>query len=326
MPSPNQVWPPRSSPRPCAFLLLAFGLVCSAIPSASQENSGTSASASQTLAIPDGTEIQLRFAQPVYGRNMKIHSELPRAKKGDTVRLVAARDVRADNLVVIAKGALAQATVSKVWLSFNTVTGLKLTLDWVQDVTGEQIPLRAAKEGRPGPFRVRVYSTEGGTKAAPETLRGDYIGRDSTINAFLHTRYWVPAGTRIMAYVHGTTTPDFAAVKEAQALLVPQGDTATLTIYRVVGYSGHPKVVCDSKEVSPALDKDKQYTSLDLSPGKHICQADDHTPLEINAIAGDDYYVRLEQSLAFKWDLKRVDPAEGEDAVAHSQPATKQPT
>src|SRR5438105_9913214 len=72
----------------------------------------------QDVIIPDGTRIQLRFATPVWGYvaipptyDASLH-----AKRGDRVRLVVAAEVRISNKVIFARGAIAQATVTNVWI------------------------------------------------------------------------------------------------------------------------------------------------------------------------------------------------------------------
>ena len=65
-----------------------------------------------TVTVPAGTKLLLRFAQPVYGR--VVAPKNVAVEEGTTVRLVAATDLRTHGRTVIAKGAIAQATVKRV--------------------------------------------------------------------------------------------------------------------------------------------------------------------------------------------------------------------
>ena len=66
------------------------------------------------LRVPDGTMVVLRFAEPLVGApQYQVPASLNHAKKGDLVRLVVATDLRIEDVFVIRKGSLAQATVMK---------------------------------------------------------------------------------------------------------------------------------------------------------------------------------------------------------------------
>lgn len=111
------------------------------------------ADAPPRFSVPDGTEVKLRFAQPVIGpaalslmqQVNRPPSMPPLASRGDWVRLVAAADVRVGNKVIVSKGAIAEATVDGVALanprSLEIETGLWLRLEWVKAVTGEKLRL-----------------------------------------------------------------------------------------------------------------------------------------------------------------------------------------
>jgi len=58
--------------------------------------------------------VVLRFAEPLVGvPQYQVPASLNHAKKGDLVRLVVATDLRIEDVLVIRKGSLAQATVMK---------------------------------------------------------------------------------------------------------------------------------------------------------------------------------------------------------------------
>jgi hypothetical protein len=291
--------------------------------SLTQQNSETtkadsaSTTASQTIAIPDGTPVQLRFAQPVRGKVSAAANIVRQAKFGDQVRLVAAADVRVSDLVVVAKGAIGQATVMKVSYPLLTLTGVALRLDWVEDVTGKHVPLRAFKNGKAQPFNVQVLSAYAGMTARPENLRDDIIGKDAVDPVVLHRKSWIPAGTRILAFVHGTVVLDLSALKDAQILLPISNEIATLTVYRTKGQDDkQPLVFCDGNEIGPI--GARHYMIIELTPGKHACRVERQEPLEITAHPGEEYFLRLRSgAMTGGWKLQLVDTAEGEDGIAN---------
>ena len=62
-------------------------------------------SATPPLTIPDGTPVEMRFAQPVRATIRTASGEERLAHKGDKIRLVVAEDVHVQGLMVISKGA-----------------------------------------------------------------------------------------------------------------------------------------------------------------------------------------------------------------------------
>ncbi len=313
----------RSATEEVTAVFVVAGLLLVSAARAQQEPVAKSSdsepgAASNVITIPDGTPVQLRFAQPVRGKVPIAANAVPQAKPMDTVRLVVAADVRVDNLVVIAKGAIGQVTVVKVWHPFMALTGLSLRLDWIKDVTGQTVLLRVLQKGKPEPFTVQVLSTYGGMIARPETLRGDLLGSESVdISLAWRKKAWIPAGTRIQAFVQDATTRDRAQVIDAQALLPNSNEIATLTVYRTKGQDdSRPRLICDGKEIDKI--GAHQYATLELTPGKHTCQAEHDPTLKIVAHAGEDYFLHLRpRSVAGGWELKPVDTAQGEDEIAN---------
>src|SRR5262249_7657291 len=171
------------------------------------------------ITIPDGTAVEMRFAQSVRGKMLHPVEVGSEAKQGDAVRLVSVADIRVDGLIVIAEGAVAQATVAKIKKPLTTLvdTGLGLQLDWIEDVTGTHLALRISPHGDSTPFMVQVVSTNSGVVARTETLHGDLIGRNAIdISQVWRDRDYIPAGTRIVAYVHGASALDQEKVEDAQ--------------------------------------------------------------------------------------------------------------
>lgn len=309
-------------------LLVSASLAQQTPPSAPETAPAAStSSASDAIEIPDGTAIRLRFAQPVRGKVRCLwkappcgSSVVPQAKANDVVHLVAAADVRVNEFVIVSKGAVGQATVTKVWHPFMALTGLALRLDWIEDVTGKHLPLRIEKTGKADPFTVQVVSTSGGMIARPETLRGDLAGSDAA-NASLiwGKKNWIPAGTRIQGFVHGAATRDLGEVKNAQALLPFSNEVATLTIYRAKGDDRRPHVACDDKEIGQI--GPQQFAVLELTPGKHTCQAEQTALTEIGVVGGDEYFLLLRPAATpGGWEFKTMDIGEGEDIVAGLEP------
>jgi hypothetical protein len=284
-----------------------------------------SPSPEQAITIPDGTPVEMRFAQPVRGKMIDPVDVGTEAQPGNTVRLVAAADVRIGELVVIAEGAVAQATVTTVKRPLTTLvaTGLGLQLDWVEDVTGTHVLLRVSPKGEPQPFMVQVLSTPGGVIARPETLRGDVAGKNAVDFSLLwRARLYVPAGTRITAYVYGSPALDRARVEEAQASFYQfQSTVVDVTIYRTKGH-GHerPRVLCDGnlgRQIG-----EREFMHLNMSAGKHSCQIENQTPKEITVEGGHEYYLHLQRS-GSSWELKQVTVGEGEDSIEDADPAPK---
>src|SRR4029077_16466730 len=160
---------------------------------------------------------------------------------------------------------------------------------WIEDVTGRQVLLRASPTGEAKPFTVEVLSKNGGMVARPESLRRDLIQAATFANliTMFHERTWIPAGTRLQAFVHGATALDASEVQQAQALLPASNRNATLTIYRKKGQKdSRPRLFCDDKEISSL--GAQQYTILDITPGNHSCGVWGQRPVELAASSGEE--------------------------------------
>lgn len=310
----------------CPFGLISFGLALSAPQTEASHSENGSAEASG-ISIPDGTPVEMRFAQAVKGKMLDPVDVGVEAKEGDTVRLVAAADIRVGKKIVISEGAIAQATVVQVKRPLSTLvaTGLGLQLDWIEDVTGSHIPLRILQKGKPEPFMVQVVSTPGGVVARPETLRGDILGKNAVdVSQIWRDRYYIPAGTRIVAYVHGSQTLDSAKVEEAQSRVTFSefATTVDVVIYRTKGHSRErPRVRCD--ETLPRSIGEREFIHLDLETGKHHCQIADQPLQEFSVEAGQEYFFHLQLS-GSRWEMKPVSVGEGEDSIENADPAPKQ--
>ncbi len=171
--------------------------------------------AAEQIVIPDGAEVELRFAQEVAGKAIRANplvppaNGVPEAQAGDVVRLVATANVRIDGRVVIAKGAVGQATITDaVPVLYNKhpseETGLFLQLDWIKGVDGAQIPLRAFKKGTPGRFHADVKSEHGGVVIHPQKILPIFAAISNNENDFPadeKKKNWIPLGSRITGFV-----------------------------------------------------------------------------------------------------------------------------
>jgi hypothetical protein len=306
----------------------SFGLFSQPQQSAEAAQSvNTSGAMAPAISIPDGTPVEMRFAQAVRGKMLNPVDVGVEAKQGETVRLVAAGNVWVAKKVVIAEGAVAQATVTQVKRPLSTLvaTGLGLQLDWIEDVTGTHIPLRILQKGGPEPFMVQVVSTPGGAVARPETLHGDILGRNALdVSQIWRDRYYIPAGTRLMAYVQGAQVLDPAKVEGAQSQVTYSefSTTADVVIYRTKGHGrDRVRVRCD-ENFGRAIGE-REYIRLDLPAGKHRCRIENHSPQELAVEPGQEYFFQLRRS-GVGWELKSVTVGEGEDSIENADPAPKQ--
>jgi hypothetical protein len=302
--------------------------------STAQSSQDQSTATPQVITIPDGTQVQLRLADPVRGMRRTIRGTRVYSKPGDKIRLVAADDLRVNGLVVIAKGAVGQATVITAdpppieTYSYNDryaalvdifvpKTGsVSLYLDWIKDVTGHAIRLRAYPVGEAKPFTMVVLAENGGLVTRPPKLRQD-------LKSFAHAKQWAPAGTRLSGFVHGEIKIDLTELKDAQGLLPISNPTAILTIFRDKGHREVlPRVSCDDKDIATL--GEREYINLELAPGKHSCHSDGQPAMEFTVEAGEDYFIRVQyKGFSSVWELKMLTAAEGEDSVSSLEPAGK---
>ena len=315
-----------------AFIWLV-GFICFAVLAQAQQPTETTPTGDRSeakapvISIPDGTPVEMRFAHAVRGQMLNPVDVGVEGKEGEPIRLVAATNIWVEKKVVIAEGARAQATVSTVKRPLSTLvdTGLGLQLDWIEDVTGAHIPLRILQKGRSEPFMVQVVSTPGGALARPETLRGDLLGKNALdVTQIWRDRFYIPAGTRIVAYVHGTQALDAMKVEEAQASVTfsespTDGD---VVIYRTKSHSRERvRVHCDER-FSRSIGE-REFIRLNLSAGKHRCQIENQSPLELMVEAGREYFFHLRRS-SRAWELRAVTAGEGEDSIENGDPAPRQ--
>jgi len=314
----------QAAPHVFACLCLASALFAQQIETRTPDQPTPPAA---TVTIPDGTKVELRFAQPVWGKTAKLGDAQIEAKPGDKIRLVVVSPVRVSNLVVIAKGAVGEVTVAGVWRPSQKYpdSGVSLKLDWVLDVTGEQVPLRLSPAGRGGASSVDVMAEKGGFVVRPDELRHDLIQAMTMtyLITMLRQKSWIPAGARMMGYVHGAVAVDAAELQKAQTELPVANPTATVTIFRTKGHRETPiRIQCDGNDLGQI--GARQYVTTELAPGKHSCQAQPDARVQLETEAGGEYFVYLHsRGWSGSWELKPVSTAEGEDGTAGSELAAK---
>lgn len=322
-----------------SIAFVTIGVVASVL-SAQEPNPNTSESTLSPsekyphITLPDGTPIHLRFAQPVYGPAV-VPSNLA-VKRGSTVRMVVAEEVRIGHRVVVAKGAIAQATIDRVWRPQNNirlhqsdpvVTGLALKLDWTDAVTGTHVPLRVSRTGHSKPFDVEVLGKKGGMEVSAMRFSGGLLGAtgfDLFSGKAFHEKMWIPDGARMLAFVDGDVSFESNDLDQAQNGLPTPNLNATLYIFRAKDKQGaSPTVACDNTEVGSLTQR--QMAVLDLPPGKHSCVVGSSAAAQLAVDGGNEYYLWLRRSGGDKWELKQISTEEGEDRSADAEmipPAT----
>src|SRR5260370_31027926 len=315
-------------------LAMAACALLFALPQQPTTKPEVSLEAAEQIVIPDGTEVELRFAQEVAGKAIRANplvppaNGVPEAQAGDVVRLVATANVRIDGRVVIAKGAVGRATITDAVLVLynkhpSEETGLFLQLDWIKGVDGAQIPLRAFKKGTPGRFHADVKSEHGGVVIHPQKILPIFAAISNNENDFPadeKKKNWIPLGSRITGFVQGAIALDRSAVEQAQAQLPISTSTAVLTIYRTKDdHHSQVPVSCDGKQVAQL--RERQYAVVELAPRAHSCQIAAEKALTITTAVSEEYFIHLQPRMFGGWELKLVSASEGEDGIAGAEMA-----
>ncbi len=292
------------------------------------------ATPAQEIIIPDGTRIELRFAQGVWGQAAgKTPVPLPdgvqgEAHRGDVIRLIATANLRVDGRVVVTKGAVGHAIITDIVAPLLTTrskeTGLYLRLEWIKSINDVEIPLRVFKKGDAGPFYAQAMTDHGGTTLRPVKISRLLVRMPNfEEKGSPDKKNWIPKGTRITVFVHGPAALNRSEVEQAQAQLPLSGAAALVTIYRTDDHTHDLVTVsCDGERIAQI--GERQYASKELAPGAHSCQIDGEgeKALAIVAVAGEEYYARLHPRGSGKnWELKLVPAVEGENAVAAAEMA-----
>jgi hypothetical protein len=239
-------------------------LICGPVSSIAQQNSSapaqsrtpnTAQNAPQAVGsqppnpntLLDGTPVKLRL-----GRNISSAD----AKVGDEVDFEVLEEVKVNDTIVIAKGALAMATVTEADHKKSMGRGGKLNvnIDSVRLADQEKTALRATEGGKGGGHVGAMTGAMVATSivffpAAPLFL---FIhGKDITI----------PKGTEVTAYVNGDFVIDMAKFKPAGDAT---GSNATaLSALDVDANQPNCDIEVDGSFVGNTPSK------LSLAPGKH---------------------------------------------------------
>jgi hypothetical protein len=123
-----------------AFLtaLLCAGLVSNSPAQTSVPKTATANPAPVNVVLQDGTVVKLRIGATAAANGVKV---------GETLDLEVAEDVRIGDVVVIAKGSPASASVTNLRSGGNVKGGwIDIDLDSVTLSDGERVPIRASKQ------------------------------------------------------------------------------------------------------------------------------------------------------------------------------------
>ncbi len=156
-----------------SFLLFALGMTCTTtnafagsavIPSAGKPTaspapftttvSPSPASTPTTILVPAGTSVSVSFVQPVSSDS---------ATEGSQVAVQVAKEVDINGMMIVAKGAQGQATLTKVQHSGGNGSGGKVefNIDWVYSVDGGKVALSPVNNATPNADRKGAASTLG---------------------------------------------------------------------------------------------------------------------------------------------------------------------
>jgi hypothetical protein len=288
-----------------------------------------------TITIPDGTRVEVRFTRPLRAPDVRSGraEDVESAKAGDKVRLVVAENVRINGKVVFARGAVGMATVVDSYYpvrnhnpnnkSLDVDSGLVLRLDWIKSVTDEKITVRSLQKGKPKEFRLMVLSAGKGYLARPNqpshSLVRNMTGGLMYTREFLKAKEWLPAGTRMIAFVQGPVKLDQSEVEKMQSQFPPPDSRPLLTFYREKDRSTElASLSCDGKTVAQLARR--QFVLLELDQGTHTCTVGDNGSLEVKAQPAEEYYIRIGPRLLSQgWDIKLVANGEGEDGMATAE-------
>lgn len=218
---------------------------------ANQPSSSTPTQESQVPkpnTLLDGTPVKLRI-----GRTLSSAD----AKAGDEVDFEVLEDVLVDNVVVIAKGGLALATVTDAEhkKSMGRAGKLNVNIDSVRLMDGEKAALRATEGGKGGGHVGAMTGAIVATSivffpAAPLFL-------------FIHGKdIVIPKGTQVTGYVNGDMVLNMAKFQPA---------TSETTLANAATSS---QVSIDSNVANCDIEVDGVFvgntpSQLSISPGKH---------------------------------------------------------
>ena len=316
-----------------AFLISSCALFAQSVPLSRPSDSPNG---QPSITVRDATPIHLRFAEQVCGAAPERKNIT--AKQGAVVRMVVTRDLRLGDKVVIAKGALAQASVEKVLPARSdhrrrfddpTYPGVSLQLDWVTTVTGDRATLRGKRKGPAKGVEYYVDPTRSGADVKPMLIGKGVSGfMRRTESAFTfapgilphgNSDYaCIPDGARMVAYFDGDLSLSAEELEKAQSTLPAQSTDAILYIFRLKEKKKEldvaPSLVCNQIEIGALAPQ--QMAIANLPPGNYSCRFGNQRPIEIGVWPGMEYYGQLHRSHRDIWSIGWLNPEAGEDLSA----------
>jgi len=126
-----------------AFLLvLIAGFASGASAQNAAPNAAAATAATVNVVLQDGTPVKLRLGATAAANGVRV---------GETIELEVSEDVKVGDVVVVAKGSPASASVTNLRSGGNVKGGwVDIDLDSVTLSDGERVPIRASKQR---PFR-----------------------------------------------------------------------------------------------------------------------------------------------------------------------------
>lgn len=222
-----------------------------------QQSSTTSTAAPKPaleFGLSEDTPIRLKLT-----RTMSSHD----AKVDEKVDFEVLEDVKIGDVVVVQHGGMAIATVTQAKPKgrMGKAGKLNINIDYVQLVSGEKVPLRAAKGGSGGNHTAAMTGAIVATSivffpAAPFFLF--MHGKDITI----------PKGTEVTAYVAADTPLDPAKFKQ-----VATGDASVPKTEAVAASTSSVTIKSSPDGAEITIDGKLMGTTpstLQLSPGEHV--------------------------------------------------------
>ena len=118
--------------------LLLAGLLSNASGQTAAPASATAVPAPVNVVLLDGTAVKLRLSETAAGSSVRV---------GESLELEVAEDVRVGDVVVVAKGSLASASITNLRSGGNVKGGwIDIDLDSITLSDGERVPIRSSKQ------------------------------------------------------------------------------------------------------------------------------------------------------------------------------------
>ena len=258
------------------------------------------------------TDVWLRTTQPIDSKHTKT---------GDAVPLEVADDVKAGELLVVAKHTPVTATLGSVHRAGRGLRRGSLTLEVkaVNDINGNPIPISGSRSAKADPGRQIEGYTETALSMgflAPVLLfvRGDeaVLPKGAKINAVV---------AQDVALEAGQLRTRMAALDAEEARTHTGKATVYFYLYPVLPHTFETHMLfLDGKKVAQL--RSARSFQMQVEPGAHVVQCNGHE-MRLDAKADVLYSieVRREGTWQNHWVPKLVESAEGEDKVYPLDPS-----